>query len=89
MELSLALDLARNCLLITFVLSAPLLLTTLLIGVLVSIFQAVTQINEQTLTFVPKVMVMAGVLLIMMPWMLRKMIDYTANLFALLPQVVP
>ncbi len=62
-------------------LSAPLLLSTLVVGLVVSIFQALTQINEATLTFVPKMVVIAIVLVLLGPWMLDFMKTYTVNLF--------
>lgn len=62
-------------------LSAPLLLSTLVIGLIISIFQALTQINENTLTFVPKMAVIAIVLILAGPWMLDTISTYTTNLF--------
>lgn len=61
--------------------SAPLLLSTLVIGLIISIFQALTQINENTLTFVPKMAVIAIVIILAGPWMLDTMSTYTINLF--------
>ena len=61
--------------------SAPLLLSTLIIGLIISIFQALTQINENTLTFVPKMAVIAIVLILAGPWMLDTISTYTVNLF--------
>jgi flagellar biosynthetic protein FliQ len=70
------------------ILTLPVLVVSLVIGVLVSLFQAVTQINETTLSFLPKVAGVVGVLLVLMPWMVRQLIDYTATLFRELPGVV-
>ena len=61
--------------------SAPLLISTLIIGLIVSIFQALTQINENTLTFVPKMVVIGIILVLAGPWMLDTMKTYTINLF--------
>lgn len=61
-------------------LAGPLLVTGLLVGVLVSLVQAVTQVQEMTLTFIPKLLAMAASLAILMPWMLRTVVGYTANL---------
>lgn len=69
-------------------LSAPLLLSTLVIGLIVSIFQALTQINENTLTFVPKMIVIAIVLVLAGPWMLDLMSTYTTNLFESIATIV-
>ncbi|MEE9240597.1 MAG: flagellar biosynthesis protein FliQ [bacterium] len=66
-------------------LSGPILGAGLLVGVLVGIFQAVTQIQEMTLTFVPKILVTVFVLMFAFPWMLQSMMDFTLELFANLP----
>ncbi len=68
--------------------SAPLLLSTLVIGLIISIFQALTQINENTLTFVPKMAVIAIVLILAGPWMLDTMSTYTTNLFENIATIV-
>lgn len=62
-------------------LAAPILVSTLVIGLAVSIFQALTQINEATLTFIPKMLVVALVIVLSGPWMLDVMTSYTTNLF--------
>lgn len=69
-------------------LSAPLLLGTLLIGLIVSIFQALTQINENTLTFVPKMIVVAIIIILAGPWMLDTISVYTVNLFESIATIV-
>lgn len=66
-------------------LAAPMLTVGLLVGILVSIFQAATQINEMTLVFVPKMLGVAVALLIFFPWMLRVITDFSQNLFLNLP----
>jgi flagellar biosynthetic protein FliQ len=68
--------------------SAPLLLSALVIGVLISLFQAATQINEMTLSFVPKLLVLVAVLLLAGPWMLELLIDFTRNLFRDIPNLI-
>jgi len=70
------------------VLSGPLLLAALVIGLIVSIFQAATQINEQTLSFVPKLVGMFIVLILAGPWMLQMMVDYIRRLFESIPQLI-
>jgi len=75
------LQLGQDALKTMAMLSAPLLLSTLVVGLVVSIFQALTQINEATLTFVPKMIVIAIVLVLLGPWMLDFMKTYTVNLF--------
>lgn len=68
--------------------SAPLLLTALVIGLLVSIFQAATQINEMTLSFIPKLTGMFIVLIIAGPWMMGLLLDYMQRLFSSIPWMV-
>ena len=73
---------------ITLLVSAPLLLSALAVGLLVSIFQAATQINEMTLSFIPKLLVMFFVLVVAGPWMLNLLMDYTRRLFTSIPGLV-
>ncbi len=77
----LVIHLGQEALKTTAMLAAPLLLTTLVVGLAVSIFQALTQINEATLTFVPKMIIIALVLVLAGPWMLDVISQYTVNLF--------
>lgn len=69
-------------------LSAPILLTTLAIGFLISLFQSVTQIQEQTLSFVPKAVAAGAALLLTGNWMLHELISYTAQLYARIPTLL-
>ncbi len=78
----------RHALEMTLMLAAPLLLTALAVGLIVGIFQAATQINEMTLSFIPKLLAMAAVLAITGPWMLRSLIEYTRNLIESIPGMV-
>jgi flagellar biosynthetic protein FliQ len=73
---------------ITLLLSAPLLLTALVVGLLVGVVQAATQINEMTLSFIPKLIAMAVALVVAGPWMLKLMISYTRELFESIPSLV-
>ncbi|MDP2155928.1 MAG: flagellar biosynthesis protein FliQ [Sulfuricella sp.] len=73
---------------ITLLVSAPLLLSALAVGLVVSIFQAATQINEMTLSFIPKLLVMFFVLVVAGPWMLNLMMDFTRRLFTSIPGLV-
>lgn len=88
MDEQIVIHLGQNALKTLAMLSAPLLLSTLVIGLIVSIFQALTQINENTLTFVPKMIVVAIVLVLAGPWMLDTMGTYTINLFENIATVV-
>ncbi len=68
--------------------SAPVLLTVLVVGLLVSIFQAATQINEATLSFVPKIIAAVGVLAAVGPWMLNTLVEYLQRMLMAIPTVV-
>lgn len=78
----------RQALELTLLVSAPLLLTALVIGLIVSIFQAATQINEMTLSFIPKLLGMFVVLIIAGPWMIGLLLDYMQRLFTSIPWMV-
>ncbi len=82
------LTLGREALTLAIMLGAPLLLTALLVGVLVGVFQAATQINEMTLSFIPKLLSMAAVIVIAGPWMLRLMTEYTRRLIESIPGLI-
>jgi flagellar biosynthetic protein FliQ len=78
----------QHALELTLLLSAPLLLAALITGLIVGAFQAATQINEQTLSFIPKLVVMALVLVITGPWMLKTIVGYTRELFESIPGLI-
>jgi flagellar biosynthetic protein FliQ len=73
---------------LTLLLGAPLLLVALFTGLLISLFQAATQINEMTLSFIPKLLAVFATLVIAGPWMLGMMLDYMRSLFSSIPQLV-
>ena len=80
-----AITIGRHALEITFMVSAPLLFAALVTGLIVSIFQAATQINEMTLSFIPKLLIMFAVMVLAGPWMLSVMMDYVQRLYANIP----
>lgn len=82
MTIDQATDLVRESLKLMLLLSAPVLAAALVIGLLVSIVQAVTQIQEQTLSFVPKIVGMALVAILVAPWVTIKIIDFAQRMFA-------
>lgn len=73
---------------ITLLISLPILATGLVIGLLISIFQATTQINEMTLSFVPKILGVIAVIIFTMPWMLTMLTDYTKSIIELIPRFI-
>ena len=78
----------RQALEMTLMLSAPLLLTALAVGLIVGIFQAATSINEMTLSFIPKLLAMAAVLAFTGPWMIRNLVEYSRGLIESIPSMV-
>ena len=82
------LSLGRDAIWTTVALAAPLLISSLVVGLIVSIFQAVTQINEATLTFIPKMLAIVVVMVILAPWMTQMLTSYTTDLFTSLPNYV-
>jgi flagellar biosynthetic protein FliQ len=80
-------DIGRDALVITLLIAAPPLLAGLVVGLIVSIFQAVTQIQEFTLTFIPKILAVFIATIIFLPWMLRVFLGYTTNLFLQIPML--
>ena len=81
-------NIGQQALQITLLFAAPMLLAALVTGLLVSIFQAATSINEMTLTFIPKLIVMFIVLIVAGPWMIQTMTDYMVRLFSSIPQLI-
>ena len=81
-------NLVQNALFILIIVAAPILLVALGVGLLVSVFQAATQINEMTLTFIPKLLAMFLVLVLAGPWMLRTLIEYTTRLLSSIPNMI-
>lgn len=80
-------EIGRNALMVSLLMAGPILGLSLIVGLGVSIFQAVTQINEATLTFVPKILAIFVVLAALGSWMINIMVSYTSNLFWFLPQL--
>lgn len=88
MSHQLVVDLARNAILLALMVAGPMLVVALGVGLIVSVVQAVTQIQEQTLAFVPKLIAVAATFLIALPWALQLMVKYTTELFRSLPSFV-
>lgn len=80
--------LGQQALEVTMMVTAPMLLTALGVGLLISIFQAATQINDMTLSFIPKLVAMVFVMIITGPWMIGMMVDYVRRLFSSIPGMV-
>ena len=72
-------DITRDMLLTTLLISSPVLVTALVVGLVVSILQAITQIHEMTLTFIPKILSIVGVVLLLAPWIIQTLVQYTVK----------
>ena len=88
MENEFAIEVVNQAIRVTLMLAAPMLIGALVVGILVSIFQAVTQINEQTLSFIPKILVIIAALVIFSPWMMETMVTFTRELFISIPELI-
>jgi len=88
MSQDLIVQIFREFLKTCIVVMGPILAATIVVGLLVSIFQAATQIHEMTLAYVPKILVIGLCLMVLFPWMLNVMISYTVNLFSNIPVYV-
>jgi len=81
-------DIGQQALMITALLSAPMLLSALIVGLLVGVFQAATSIQEMTLSFIPKLAILAVALVVAGPWMLAMIMDFTTRLFNDIPGMI-
>ena len=85
MDTAMVVDLARQALWMTMLISAPMLLVALVVGLIVGIFQAATSINEQTLSFIPKFLALGLTAAVFGGWMINSLVDYTKVLFGRIP----
>jgi flagellar biosynthesis protein FliQ len=83
----LVVDLCREAITMALLLAGPMLVIAMGVGLLVSVIQAVTQIQEQTLVFVPKLLLVAGCFLVALPWLLQQLVRYTTTLFRSIPTI--
>jgi flagellar biosynthetic protein FliQ len=81
-------DLAHSTLMVTAMIAAPLLLTALITGLVIGMLQAATQINEATLSFIPKLLVLVIALFVTGPWILRTLVDFTRDLYSNIPNMI-
>ena len=80
--------LGKEAIMLTLMVSAPMVILGLIVGLAISVFQAVTQINEMTLTFVPKIIAVGLALLICFPWIINMLVGFTTRLFTSIPTLV-
>ena len=83
-----AVELLKGLMVQSVALATPILLTAMIVGLAISLFQSVTSIQEQTLTFVPKALAIVALLIVLMPWMLRTLMEFTTAMIEKMPQMV-
>lgn len=83
-----AIDLGRDAIMTALMVGAPVLIVGVVIGLLIGLVQAVTQIQDQTLSFVPKIIAMVGALALCLPWLVERMMEYSQDLITNIPAVV-
>ena len=88
MDPQLAIDISRDALFITSIISAPVLVAGMFVGLVIGLLQALTQIQEQTVAFVPKLVAMGLALAFTLPWILAQLLDYSENLFRNIPSTL-
>lgn len=88
MNPQIVIDIGKEALYMVLLISAPLLLIDLVVGVAIGILQAVTQVQEMTLTFVPKILAVFGLLVFLLPWMITSLCEYTIRLFNIIPSII-
>lgn len=81
MDSTTAIDLCRHTLIVAMIIGAPMLIVGMAAGLLIGLAQALTQIQDQTVSFVPKVIAMAAVMIVCMPWLLTRMVEFTRQVF--------
>ena len=88
MDQDTVINLATKAMMLSVEIAGPMLLVGLVVGLVVSIFQAVTSIQEQTLTFIPKIIALGVIIVVLGPWMLDQLVNYAQNLYLSIPQLV-
>ena len=83
-----ALEIGRNAVTMALMLAAPMLIVAMIVGLVIGVIQALTQINEVTLSFVPKILAVFGALAVAGPWLINTLLSYTVGLFSSLPSMV-
>jgi len=81
-------NLATQAMTLALKVAGPLLLVGLIVGIVVSLFQAITQIQEQSLSFIPKIIGVAVLIVVLGPWMLGQLVSYTQNLYSSIPSMI-
>jgi len=85
MNVDTAVEITRQAVMLSLLVGAPVMLVAMLVGLVISLFQAVTQLQDQTLSFVPKILAMVATVLVLLPWIFGQIVDYTIELWQSIP----
>ena len=85
MDIDSAVDITRSAVILTLIVGTPVMGVAMVVGLFISLFQALTQLQDQTLSFVPKILAMVGTLLLLMPWLFGQVVEYTIDLWQSVP----
>ena len=85
MNIDLAVEITRSAIILALLVGTPVMLIAMVVGLAISLFQAVTQLQDQTLSFVPKIIAMVGAVLVLMPWIFGMVVEYTIDLWQAIP----
>lgn len=85
MDIDSAIEITRSAVILTLLVGTPVMGVAMVVGLVISLFQALTQLQDQTLSFVPKILAMVGTLLLIMPWIIGKIVSYTVELWSSIP----
>ncbi|HCS52170.1 flagellar biosynthesis protein FliQ [uncultured Rubinisphaera sp.] len=85
MNIDLAVEITRSAIILALLVGTPVMLIAMVVGLAISLFQAVTQLQDQTLSFVPKIIAMVGAVLVLMPWIFGMVVEYTIDLWQSIP----
>lgn len=88
MDLDGAIELVREATYVALIVGAPVLIVSMVVGLAISILQAVTQVQEQTLNMVPKILLMTVTMLVVLPWVIQRIVDYATTLFHEIPSTI-
>lgn len=86
MNVDSAVEITRQAIMVSLIVGTPVMLVAMVVGLVISLFQAVTQLQDQTLSFVPKILAMVATVLLLLPWLIGQVVDYTIELWQSIPQ---
>ncbi len=88
MDIDSAVEITRSAVILTLIVGTPVMGVAMVVGLMISLFQALTQLQDQTLSFVPKILAMVGTLMLIMPWIFGQIVSYTVDLWQSIPDTL-